>query len=256
MSVALITGAGSGIGRELARRLAGQGRAIAGVDRQAEGLAQLEAELKRQDRQIATEVADVTDGPLLRDKVASLEQRLGPIELMIASAGVGLETSSLSLRFEDLHAVIGVNLLGVANSVAAVLPGMLQRRQGHLVAISSLASFLGVPRMLAYCASKSGVNAFMDSLRVEVRPYNIYTTTLCPGWTRTPMTANIRHPMPGIMDVDYAVGRMLDAIRRRKSFAAFPRSMAWRLRIVNWLPRAARDWVIAKTLGILKQDRA
>ncbi len=255
MSVALITGAGSGIGREFARRLAADGMAIAAIDCKAEGLAELEAELSGQSRQIACEVADVTDGPLLLEKVAALEQRLGPIDLVIASAGVGLETSGLSLRMDDLQAVIGVNLLGVANSAAAVLPGMIKRRSGHIVAISSLASFRGVPRMLAYCASKSGVNAFMDGLRVEVRPYGIFTTTLCPGWIRTPMTAHINGPMPGLMDVDYAVGRMLHAIRRRKAFYAFPRSMTWRLRFLGWLPRGVADWLIGRTLGRMKIGR-
>lgn len=255
MGVALITGAGSGIGRELARRLAADGMAIAGIDCKADGLATLEAELQGQGRQIATEVADVTDGPLLLEKVAALEQRLGHIELMIASAGVGRETSGLSLRMDDLYAVIGVNLLGVANSAAAVLPGMLERRRGHIVAISSLASYRGVPRMLAYCASKSGVNAFMDGLRVEVRPYNVCTTTICPGWIRTPMTAGINGPMPGIMDVDHAVGRMLHAIRRRKAFYAFPSSLVWQLRILRWLPRGAADWLIGRSLGKMRIRR-
>ncbi|MBM4069977.1 MAG: SDR family NAD(P)-dependent oxidoreductase [Planctomycetes bacterium] len=255
MTVTLITGAGSGIGREFARRLAADGMAIAAIDCQPEGLSQLEAELQGQNRQVACEVADVTDGPLLLEIVAALEQRLGPIDLMIASAGVGRETSGLDLRMDDLQAVIGVNLLGVANSIAAVLPGMIKRRRGHIVAISSMASYRGVPRMLAYCASKSGVNAFMDGLRIEVRPYNIFTTTLCPGWIRTPMTAHINGPMPGLMDVDYAVGRMLHAIRRRKAFYAFPASLAWRLRVLRWLPRSTADWLIARMLGRMKISR-
>jgi short-subunit dehydrogenase len=247
--VALITGAGSGIGRELARTLARQGVAIAAIDRKADGLVPLAEELTAQKRSMAWEVADVTDAITLRKKVGDLEQRLGPVDLLIANAGIGLETSALCLQAEDVSAVIGVNLLGVTNSIAAVLPGMLKRRQGHIAAISSLASFRGVPRMLAYCASKAGVNAFLDGLRVEVRGHNIAVTTICPGWIRTPMTDQIRGPRPEMMDAAAAAERIVAAIHRRVPFYAFPRSFAWRIRLLNWLPCAVGDWLVARMRG-------
>jgi short-subunit dehydrogenase len=244
--VALITGAGSGIGRELARTLAAEGTAIAALDKNPEGLAELAEEFQRANRTLAWEVADVTDAPTLQQKVAALEERLGPVDLLIANAGVGLETSALSLQPEDVTAVLQVNLLGVAHSIAAVLPGMLKRRSGHIVGISSLASYRGVPRMLAYCASKSGVNAFLEGLRVEVKPYNIVVTIICPGWIKTPMTTNIRGPRWHMMEADAAAKIIVGAIRRRKTFFAFPRSLAWQLRLLRWLPAAISDWLIAK----------
>lgn len=245
--VALITGAGSGIGRELARTLAAEGTAIAALDKKPEGLAQLAEEMQRQNRPMAWEVADVTDALTLRQKVFALEDRLGPVDLLIACAGVGLETSALCLLPEDVTAVLQVNLLGVAHSIAAVLPGMLKRRKGHIVGISSLASYRGVPRMLAYCASKSGVNAFLEGLRVEVKPYQIAVSIICPGWIKTPMTANIRGPRPpDMMEADAAAKLIVGAIRRRKTFFAFPRSLAWRLRLLRWLPSSVSDWLISK----------
>jgi short-subunit dehydrogenase len=244
--VALITGAGSGIGRELARTLAAEGTAIAAIDKRAEGLADLADELNRQNRTMAWEIADVTDALTLRQKVSALEDRLGPVDLLIANAGVGLETSALCLQPEDVTAVLQVNLLGVTHSIAAVLPGMLKRRSGHIVGISSLASFRGLPRMLAYCASKSGVNAFLEGLRVEVKPYNIAVSIICPGWIKTPMTANIRGPRLDMMEADAAARIIVDAIRRRKTYFAFPRSLAWRLRLLRWLPSSISDWLIAR----------
>ena len=244
--VALITGAGSGIGRELARTLATDGLAIAAIDKKQEGLAELAEEMQRQNRTMAWEVADVTDALTLRQKVVALEDRLGPVDLLIANAGIGLETSALCLQPEDVTAVLQVNLLGVAHSIAAVLPGMLKRRSGHIVGISSLASFRGVPRMLAYCASKAGVNAFLEGLRVEVKPYNIAVSIICPGWVRTPMTANIRGPRLDMMEADAAAKIIVGAIRRRKPFFAFPSSLAWRLRLLRWLPCGVSDWLIAK----------
>jgi short-subunit dehydrogenase len=250
--VALITGAGSGLGRELARKLSEEGAAIAAVDRRAEGLTSLHAELTGAQRRMAWAVVDVTDFAALHEAVGKLADQLGPIDLLIASAGIGLETSALCLYAEDMAAVIQVNLIGVANSIAAVLPAMLKRRQGHIVAISSLASFRGVPRMLGYCASKAGVNALMEGLRVEVKPYDVAATTICPGWIRTPMTANIRGPMPQLMDVGLAARHILGAIRRRERFFAFPRALAWRLRVLGWLPASISDWMISSMLRKLE----
>lgn len=244
--VVVITGAGSGIGREMARVLAGDGFAIAAIDKKPEGLAELAEEMQRQNRPMAWEVADVTDPLTLRQKIGDLEARLGPVDLLIANAGVGLETSALCLLPEDVTTVLQVNLLGVAHSIAAVLPGMLKRRSGHIVGISSLASFRGVPRMLAYCASKSGVNAFLEGLRVEVKPYNIAVSIICPGWIKTPMTANVRGPKVNMMEADAAARLIVAAIRKKRIFYSFPRSWTWRLRLLRWLPSSVSDWLLAK----------
>ena len=143
------------------------------------------------------------------------------------------------------EAIIQVNLIGVANSVAAVMPGMIQRRQGHLVALSSLASFRGVPTLAGYWASKAGVNALMDSLRCDLRGSGVGVTTLCPGFIRTPMTTQLENSGIPMMDLDVAVSRMIEAIRKRKTFVAFPAGTAWQLRIMNHLPRRLADRSLA-----------
>ena len=84
----------------------------------------------------------------------------------------------------------------------------------------------GLPHMAAYCASKAGLNALLDALRVECQPLGIYCTTLCPGWIRTPMTAQVDYPMPHLMEVPDACRLMLEAIRARRPFYAFPPRMA------------------------------
>src|SRR5262249_24293330 len=203
--VVLITGAGSGIGRQLALTLAGEGAAVAALDLRTEPLQALEAELSG--KPMGWAVADITDRAALDAAVAKLSERLGPVDLLIASAGVGIEPSALDFHAADFETIIRVNLIGVANSIAAVLPGMLARKSGHLVVMSSLASYRGLPLMAAYCASKSGVNALMDALRVELRSSGIVTTTICPGWIRTPLTANLRLQIPHMLDVADAARR-------------------------------------------------
>src|SRR5712691_8522266 len=226
--VALITGAASGIGRGLATALARRGWAIAALDCREEGLVTLAGELAAQHQRCAWAVADVTRAGELHDRIRQLEQTLGPIDLLVASAGIGMETSAFDLRAEDVARVIEVNLTGVTNSIAAVLPGMRERRRGHLVAISSVASFRGMPRLLAYSASKAGLNAFMQGLRTEILPLGLHVTTICPGWIRTPMTVSLHGRMRDILELDIAVAHILYAIDRKRPFYAFPRGTVWR----------------------------
>ena len=244
--VVLITGAASGIGRQLALTLAAEGARLAALDLQGPALEALAADLKGQP--VATAVADVTDAAAVREAVARLEARLGPTDLLIASAGVGRETSAADFRPEVMAEVINVNLLGVVNSIAAVLPGMRQRRHGHLAALSSLASYRGLPRMAGYCASKAGVNAVLDALRVELRPDNVAVTTICPGWVRTPMTADLDVPVPVMMEVGEAARRIVAALRARRPFVAFPPRDLWQVRLLRYLPRPLGDWMAHRRL--------
>jgi NAD(P)-dependent dehydrogenase (short-subunit alcohol dehydrogenase family) len=235
--VVLLTGAGSGIGAALARRLAAEGAHIAALDRMAEPLMVLGKECPGS----AWAVADVTSRLALNQAIAELAGKLGHADTLIACAGIGTQTSARSWNALDFEAIVQVNLIGVANSIAAVMPGMIQRRQGHLVALSSLASFRGVPSLAGYCASKAGVNALMDSLRCDLRGSGISVTTICPGFIRTPMTTQLENAGIPMMTLDDAVDRMLRAIRKRKPFAAFPAGTTWQLRIMNHLPRWLAD---------------
>ena len=244
--VALITGAGSGLGRAIASALAREGTAIAAVDVNEDALRSLAGELPQ--GRYAWERADVTDFDALQKVTPELEEKLGHIDLLIANAGIGIETTAANLNPVDIARIIDVNLIGVSNSIAAVLPRMLERRHGHLVAISSVASARGLPRMFGYCASKAGVNAIMDGLRVELRDKGIAVTTICPGWIRTPMTETVSVPMPGIMEPDEAARQVLYAIRRRKKVYIFPRSIAWQIRAITWMPLSWQDRYLARVM--------
>jgi short-subunit dehydrogenase len=257
--VVLITGAGSGLGRQLAVTLAGEGMAVAAIDLQADPLAALAADLAG--KPVAWARADVTDRTALHQAVEQIRQRLGPIELLIASAGIGRETSGLDFRAADVEALVRINLLGVANSIEVVLPGMLARRRGHLVGISSLAAFRGIPRMVGYCASKAGLNALLDGLRVELKPHGIRVTTMCPGWVRTPMTAAMDIQPRPLLEVEDAARRIVRAIHQGRSVVAFPmRSalQAWLLRVLpatfsdRLMTRLLRSWLTRRE----QRDRA
>jgi short-subunit dehydrogenase len=251
-TVALITGAGNGIGRALAKLLAQEGYAIAAIDLRPEGLRSLADELQAQQKRAAWAQADVTDHAGLLQAVRDLEAQLGPIDLLVANAGIGIETGALAYSTLAMNNVLNVNLLGVSNSIGAVLPGMIERKRGHLVAISSVASYRGLPRMLAYSASKAGVNAIMDGLRVELAPLGIYTTTVCPGWVRTALTEKIEGKLDHLLEVDDAAREIAYAIRKKKVFYTFPRQMRWSMQFLTALPRSWQDWYLRRKMEGIK----
>jgi NAD(P)-dependent dehydrogenase (short-subunit alcohol dehydrogenase family) len=114
------------------------------------------------------------------------------------------------------------------------------------VVLSSLASYRGLPLMSAYCASKAGVNALFDALRVELRPFNITCTTICPGWIRTPMTDPVAARLPRMMEVKDAARLMIAAIGARRGFVAFPAPLVWRARLARYLPHRVGDWLVRR----------
>jgi NAD(P)-dependent dehydrogenase (short-subunit alcohol dehydrogenase family) len=244
--VVLITGAGSGIGRQLALTLAGAGARIAGLDVQPEGLETLARDLAG--KPFSSARADVTDRASVQAAVKTVEAALGPTDILIASAGIGRATPAATFSAEEVNAHIQVNLIGVVNSIDAVLPAMRERRTGHLVAISSLASYRGLPRMAGYCASKAGVNALMDALRVDLRPLGITCTTVCPGWIRTPMTAPLGLPPQIVLEVEEAARIIARGIENKKPFLAFPANMVRQCWLLRHLPRALSDWLTVRQL--------
>jgi NAD(P)-dependent dehydrogenase (short-subunit alcohol dehydrogenase family) len=239
--VALITGAASGIGRQLALNFAAEGARIAALDCQSDGLDRLAADLKG--KPVACVVADVTDLAAMRVAVPRLESQLGPTDLLVASAGIGIETPAEMFRAEDFTAQIQVNLLGVINTLDPVLPGMYQRKSGQVAVLSSLASYRGMPHMGGYCASKAGVNSLLDALRIELRPHGIAVTTICPAWVRTPLTTPLGLPDKDMMEVEDAVSRIVRALHDRQPLLAFPARMAWQARLLRHTPRFISDWL-------------
>ncbi|HEV8060941.1 MAG TPA: SDR family NAD(P)-dependent oxidoreductase [Gemmataceae bacterium] len=231
--VAVITGASSGIGAALARRLASSGYQVGLIARRAERLEALSKELG--DR-AAVAIADVSVRPQIVAAIHQLADKLGPVDLLIANAGLGHKTRLEPFNVEEIEQVIRVNLLGVIYSLEAVLPRMLERRSGHLAAVSSVAAYKGMPGESGYCASKAAVNAFMEGLRIQVRDRGIAVTTICPGFIKSEMTAGYRFHMPFLLETDDAARRICRALERKTKVFNFPWQTACLMKLARWLP--------------------
>jgi short-subunit dehydrogenase len=238
--VAVITGASSGIGRSLAKTLARTGARVGLIARRAEALEQLAGEIRQVGGVAAVAVADVADRHRLKRAVAELAETLGPVDLMIANAGVGVPTTLEPVNIEVVEETIRVNVLGVAYAIDAVLPAMLARRSGQIAAISSLAGYKGMPGESAYCASKAAVNAYMEAFRVQVRGRGIAVSTICPGFIRTPMTSTMTF-MPFALTADQAAERIARALARKVKVYNFP----WPTAALMWLAQRLPDWLLA-----------
>ena len=238
--VAVVTGASSGIGWALARELARQGCKVGLTARRAEQLAQLAGEIEKGGGVAACAAADVAEREQVQKAVAALREQLGPIDLMIANAGVGAPTSLDPLNVGDVEKMFQVNVLGMVYAIEAVLPEMLQRKRGHLAGVSSLAAYKGLPGESAYCASKAAVNAYLEGLRIQLRSHGIHVTTICPGFVKTPMTAINNFHMPWLMEPDDAARRIVRALKARRKVYNFPWQLSILMKLFAWMP----DWFV------------
>lgn len=233
--VVVITGASSGIGEGLARWYAQKGNSLGLLARRGDRLEKLATELAPLAKKIAFRVADVRDRTGTIQAIRELESELGPTDLLYANSGVGHTNTLHDLNAEGAVEVIQTNLLGAMAAIEAVYPTMLQRNSGHIVGISSLASYKGLPGAAAYCASKAGLTAYLESLRITLYKTGIKVTTVCPGFITTPMTAKQKNMML-VMDVERAVRRITRAVDQKKKVFNFPRRMRFLLWCAKWAP--------------------
>lgn len=184
--VAVVTGASSGIGRAIAVTLAERGASVVGLARRRVLLEEVEAELVSRSPGSGTEVCDVGDAEAFRLLLARLEGEQERIDILVNNAGIDLH-----LRADGggatVHEVFDVNFFGTVTGTLAVLPGMVERRAGIVVNVSSDTARAPEPGQGAYAASKAAVSAFTDSMAHEVAASGVRLHVLYPGWVPTAM---------------------------------------------------------------------
>ncbi len=233
-----ITGASSGIGEALAVYYAAQGAMLGLVARRAEFLQGLNERLGGGH---ACYPLDVTDAPALHDAAGDFMRRFGAPDIVIANAGVSAGTlTEYEADLAIFRRVMDTNVFGMAATFAPFVPAMKAAGgQRRLVGIASVAGIRGLPGAEAYSASKAAAIAYLESLRLEMRPYGIKVVTIAPGYIETPMTAVNPYRMPFLLPVDRAASRFAAAIGRGVSYTVIPWPMgivAKGLRLLpNWL---------------------
>ncbi|WP_322010470.1 SDR family oxidoreductase [Paraburkholderia sp. J12] len=232
-----ITGASSGIGAALAAEYARRGAVLGLVARRADALDGFRQ--AHPQHPISIYPADVRDAEALASAARAFIAEHGLPDIVIANAGVsrGAVTGQGDLAaFRD---VMDTNYFGMVATFEPFAAAMSEARRGTLVGIASVAGVRGLPGSGAYSASKAAAFAYLEALRVEMRPFGVKVVTIAPGYIRTPMTAKNPYRMPFLMDADRFARKSADAIAGGTSFAVFP----WPMRVVAALLSALPRWL-------------
>ncbi len=242
---AIVTGASSGIGAALCREIARRhpGATLLLIARREAPMRALAAALPGVRCECVA--LDVTDAPALRRALAAFVDA-GTPDLVIANAGISAGTHAGCAADRAVFArIVDVNLIALVETLGACVGSMKAAARGSLVGIASVAGVRGLPGSAAYSASKAGVIAALESLRIELRGSGVAVVTIVPGFVRTPMTDANPFPMPFMLDADTFARRALDAIAARRRFAVIPWPMHVVATLLRWMPSALYDRIAA-----------
>jgi short-subunit dehydrogenase len=241
---AFISGAAGGLGSALARKLASSGVEVALSDVRREPLESLANSLNAAGGKARTYLLDVSQPEQVRRTMCKADDDVGGLDLIIANAGTNVERWSGELTWEDYRAGAAVNLDGAVATLLAVLPRLCERKRGHLVGISSLAQYRGLPGNAMYSATKAFLSKFLESLRADLRGVGVAVTDVRPGFVNTPMTDAASGPHPFLVQPDRAAKIIVRGIAKRRAVVAFP----WQLAAVSrWgllLPASWYDRIV------------
>lgn len=237
---AVVTGACGGLGQALASELIHRGARVALVGLNVNALEALAALAPER---CAIYRPDVTDTAAMQAMAQDWMGRFGLPDLVIANAGVagGFETAHAS-DLAVMRRMLEINLLGVATTFQPFVAALHTTPQAcALVGVASIAGWRGLPGNGAYCASKAGVIAYLQSLRAEQRSSPVTVHTVCPGYLRTVLTAHNNFAMPCLMEPDDAARALLHAVASGRELVVLPRRLGWLARLLNLLPARWHD---------------
>jgi NAD(P)-dependent dehydrogenase (short-subunit alcohol dehydrogenase family) len=210
----LVTGAGSGIGRETALLCASRGADLILCDVDDAGLEGTASAARAHGREVLARRVDVADRGAMQAFADAVHERVEALDLLVNNAGVGLGANFLDTELEDWDWIVPINVMGVVHGCHMFIPRMVARgRPGHVVNLSSAAGYFANPGLSAYSTTKFAVLGLSEALRVELRPHGIGVTAVCPGLINTPITRTSR--MRGGAAEEQARARVIKLYERR-----------------------------------------
>jgi short-subunit dehydrogenase len=242
----------------LARLYARPGVALSLTGRNSDRLARVAEECRSAGCEVATALLDVTDAAGMNQWLRERDA-VRAFDLVIANAGIGGAGAIAQDSGESgavARQILGINLIGVINTVTPVLPGFVARRRGHVAIMGSLAGFIALPDAPAYSASKAAVRLYGHALHRRVAPQGVWVSVICPGFVDTPMSASLPVPTPFLWPTERAARYIVTGLARRKREIVFPLALRIAVRLADLLPTALVDAALIRvSQRIRDQDR-
>ena len=248
----IITGASSGIGRALALALAQRGVTIAASARSLPALESLAAEAGADadngTARILPTPLDVTDRASVKAAAeAAMRVLRGPPDLLVLNAGTYLPMSAADFDAARFREHVEVNLMGTVHMLEALLPAYLAARRGHIVVVSSIAGYRGLPTGAAYGATKAALINLCESLKFDLDRAGVKLQVVNPGFVKTPLTDKNEFRMPALMPVETAVARMIAGFQSPRFEITFPRRFTRVLKLMRVLPYRLYFAIVRRT---------
>ena len=241
--VIVITGASSGIGRQLAVEFAARGAIIVGCGRSILKLKEALKEVRRTSPRSTMIGCDVSDAEQVRGMVKKILADYGQIDILVNNAGIGMRKAFIETSLETVEQLMRTNYLGAVYCTHEALPSMIARRIGHIVNISSGAGKIGTLNMAAYCGSKFALNGWSESLYHELKPLGIKVSVICPGPVHTDFNRDFcdsepKAPPAMVVTTDAVCREVIKAIESDKFEVVMPRSLA----LICFVARLMPGW--------------
>ncbi len=232
--VAWITGAGKGIGRALALRVAADGWTVAASARTLEDLSSLAAECPT--GRIHAFPLDITDLSATKATLHEIEQRLGTLTLAVLNAGTHVPMAAETFSVDAFRHLVETNLMGTVNGLGQIIPAFVERQGGHIAVVASLAGYRGLPTSAAYGATKAALINMCEALKPDLERHGVRLSLINPGFVETPLTDKNEFSMPFLIPVEEAVDHIRRGLERPAFETAFPKRFAYLMKILRILP--------------------
>ena len=236
-----ITGASSGIGKALAIKFANAGWKVAASARRENLLKELSDKYPN----IQSFPLDVTDSDKCKSVFKDIIEKFENIEICVFGTGIHDPKSEKKFNLEKIRKIMEVNFFGTMNSINSIYDYYKERKSGQISIISSVAGYRGLPAAGAYCASKSALISFAESLYFDMKRFDVRVSVVNPGFIKTPMTDQNPFPMPMIVSAEFAAEEMFKGLTKSNSFEIhFPKKFTFIMKILKIL----RNWLYLKLI--------